>query len=75
MPDEKNYWTTKHGDKWAVKREGNEKATSLHDNQAEAWSETKGRARKSEGEAFLHNREGKIRERNTYGNDPKDIPG
>lgn len=75
MANDKNYWTTKHGDKWAVQREGNQKATSLHDTQAEAWKETRDRARDAGGEAFLHNKEGKIRERNTYGHDPRDIKG
>ena len=70
MPNKKNFWATKHDDGWAVKREGNQKATSVHDTQAEAWNEAKERARETGGEAFLQNRQGQIRERNTYGNDP-----
>jgi len=37
----KNVHVTPHGDKWAVKREGNERASSLHDTQKKA--EDKGR--------------------------------
>ena len=70
MANEKNFWTTPHEAGWAVKREGNERATSVHSTQAEAWSETKQRARESGGEAFLQGQDGQIRERNTYGKDP-----
>lgn len=69
MPNKNNYWTTKHSNGWAVKREGNEKATSVHKTQAEAWEETKQRAREAGGEAYLQNQQGQIRERNTYGPD------
>ena len=71
----KNYWTTKHENGWAVKKEGNTKATSVHSTQAEAWAETKERARNNNSEAFLQNQKGQIRERNTYGHDPRDIKG
>lgn len=75
MANNKNYWTTKHEDGWAVKREGAERATSVHDKQADAWKETQDRARESKGEAYLQNRHGEIRERNTYGHDPRKTKG
>jgi hypothetical protein len=71
----KDYWAGPHGDKWQVKGAGNDRATSLHETQAEAWAEARARARETNGEAFLQNRHGQIRERNTYGHDPSDIPG
>lgn len=70
MPSSKNYWTTRSGDGWAVRREGAKKATSRHDSQSDAWSETRRLARGSGGEAFLQGRNGQIRARNTYGEDP-----
>lgn len=70
MSDAKNYWTTRHMDGWAVKREGSSRATSIHSTQTAAWSEARRRARGSGGEAFLQGRDGKIRTRNTYGSDP-----
>lgn len=70
MANSNNYWTTKHEDGWAVKREGNDRATSVHTTQAEAWAEARQRARGSKGEAFLQGENGQIRERNTYGSDP-----
>lgn len=75
MPSSKNYWTTKRDNGWAVVREGNERATSVHPTQAAAWAETKQRARETQGEAFLHGRDHKIRERNTYGHDPEKSKG
>jgi hypothetical protein len=61
---------TPREDGWAVKREGNERASSVHPTQREA--EQKGRqiARKDKTEFFLHNKQGQIRERDSYGNDP-----
>ena len=70
MPNRKNYWTTPRGTGWQVKREGNERATSVHPTQSPAWSEAINRAKAAEGEALLQNKQGRIRERNSYGNDP-----
>lgn len=70
MPNDKNFWTTPHRKGWAVRREGKNKVSSIHPTQAEAWGEARRRARGSEGEALLQGRDGKIRVRNSYGNDP-----
>ena len=69
MPS-KNYHTTPHENGWAVQREGTARSTSVHPTQEKAWDETRERAKEAGGEAFLHNRHGQIRERNTYGKDP-----
>jgi len=71
----KNYWATPHQDGWQVKGEGNKRATSIHATQAEAWKAAKGRAQEGRGEAYLQNRQGQIRERNTYGHDPERTKG
>lgn len=71
MPDEKNYWTQQRPDgKWESKREGADRASKVTDTQAEAWKHSKQRAAGTKGEALLKGRDGKIRERNTYGKDP-----
>src|ERR687885_3008251 len=54
-------------DGWAVVREGNERATSLHQTQSEAAKEGRDIARRNEAEFFLHARDGSIREHNIYG--------
>lgn len=71
MADEKNYWTQQRADgKWETKREGADRASKVTDTQAEAWQHSKQRAADTKGEALLKGRDGKIRERNTYGKDP-----
>jgi hypothetical protein len=61
---------TPHGDKWAVRREGREKVSSLHRTQKEAEQKGRQTARKHKSEFFLHNRQGEIRQRDSYGHDP-----
>jgi hypothetical protein len=64
-----------HGDDWAVRREGNERATSTHDTQAEAIAAGRPLAQRDETEFLLHGSDGQIRERDSYGNDPYPPPG
>jgi pyruvate/2-oxoglutarate dehydrogenase complex dihydrolipoamide acyltransferase (E2) component len=52
---------------WAVVREGNERATSVHPTQAEAAKAGRDIARRDETEFFLHAQDGRIREHNSYG--------
>ncbi|MDD4318994.1 MAG: DUF2188 domain-containing protein [Candidatus Peribacteraceae bacterium] len=52
---------------WAVRGEGNERDTSRHDTQKEAIDGAKEIAENQGGDAIVHGRDGKIRERNTYG--------
>jgi len=59
-----------HGDKWAVEREGAQRASSLHDTQAEAIGRGRPTARTDQTEFLIHNREGEIRSRDSYGDDP-----
>src|SRR5918998_6048876 len=54
-------------DGWAVVREGNERATSLHQTQSEAAKEGRNIARREETEFFLHTKDGSVREHNIYG--------
>lgn len=71
MTDNNNFWTQKRSDgKWESKREGANRASKVTNTQAEAWQYSKDHARSEAGEAFLKGRDNKIRERNTYGNDP-----
>ena len=52
---------------WAVIRESNERATSVHPTQAEAAKEGRDIARRDEIEFFLHAQDGRIREHDSYG--------
>jgi hypothetical protein len=60
---------------WAVEREGGQRASSLHDTQAQAEAVGRAIARREKVEFFLHGRNGQIRERDSYGNDPYPPPG
>lgn len=55
---------------WAVTREGAERDSSHHSTQAEAISQARETARRERVELLVHGEDGKIRERNSYGNDP-----
>ena len=71
-----DYWTKQRPDgTWATTAAGASRASRVFDTQSQAWNHTKDLARKSGGEAFLCNRAGQIRERNTYGHDPRNING
>lgn len=66
---------TPREDGWAVTKEGNKKATSVHPTQKQAEDKGRNIARKEGAEFYLHNKQGKIRERDSYGNDPRSSKG
>ena len=66
----KNQHVVPHSDGWAVKGAANQKATSVHSTQREAIGAARDIARNQGSEMFIHGENGRIRERNTYGNDP-----
>lgn len=57
-------------DGWAVKTAGRDRAASVHGTQAEAIDKARETARRNQGELFIHGRDGRIRDRSTYGEDP-----
>lgn len=66
----KNQHVTPHPDGgWQVKGEGNSRATVRTDTQAEAIVIAREIARNQESELFIHGMNGRIRERDSYGND------
>jgi uncharacterized protein DUF2188 len=66
----KNQHVVPHGDGWAVRAEGNERAMSVHVTQSEATDAARQIATNQRSEVLIHGRNGQIRERNSYGNDP-----
>lgn len=65
----KNIHTTyrKNEDKWAVKKEGNKKASGLYDTKKEAEIEAKKLAQKEKSESVIHDKDGKISDKDSYG--------
>lgn len=66
----KNYHVVPKGDQWAVKREKAEKADSLHDSQGWAIERARELAKNQRGEVVIHRPDGRIRDKDSYGNDP-----
>lgn len=66
----KNQHVVPNGTQWQVKGEGNDKATATFDTQAEAIERARDIAKNQQSELLVHNRQGEIRDRNSYGNDP-----
>jgi hypothetical protein len=59
------------GGKWSVQIESSSRPHSRHATQAEAISAGRTVARKSKTELLDHGRDGAIRERSSYGRDPR----
>jgi len=55
---------------WAVRGEGNSRLTSIHDTQAEAIEAAREIAINQGTEVVIHRRDGRIRDKDSYGNDP-----
>ena len=66
----RNQHVVPHQDGWAVRGAGNRRATSVHPTQAEAIDTGRQIARNQGSELLIHGRNGQIRERDSYGNDP-----
>ena len=54
----------------AVKKAGSSRASSVHETQADAIKAGTKIAQNQKTELYIHGRDGRIRERNSYGNDP-----
>ena len=65
-----NQHVVPHTGGWAVKPEGGERPSSVHDTQREAIDRARGVARNQGSELFIHGRNGRIRERDSHGSDP-----
>jgi hypothetical protein len=61
--------------KWRNRIEGYEVVKGEYANKAEAQAAGREEARERRVEHLIRNHDGTIGERNTYGHDPRDIPG
>lgn len=66
----KNQHVVPSGDQWAVRGEGNSKKTIITQTQREAIEIAREIARNQQSELLIHGKNGQIRERDSYGNDP-----
>ena len=66
----KNQHVTPRGNKWAVKGEGNQRATKITGTQGEAIDAARGIAKNQRSEVVIHDAAGRIRDKDSYGDDP-----
>jgi len=71
----KNQHVVKHPDGWATKGAGNSRYTKISNTQEEAIRVARNIAKNQNSELLIHGTNGRIRNKNSYGNDPKNIKG
>lgn len=67
---ERNYHVVPNGKGWIVKKPFSSRASGVFNTQREAIGFGKKQAKNQQAELFIHRKDGKIRERNSYGKDP-----
>lgn len=75
MPDQKRVHITHDDDHWRVIREGNERASSIHDRKEDAIDAGRDIAQQDKGQLIIHRKDGQIQEERTYRPDPFPPPG
>lgn len=65
-----NQHVVKRAGGWAVVGEGNSRDTSVHPTQQEAIERAREIAQNQRSEVVIHGEDGRIRDKNSYGNDP-----
>ena len=74
MGKKPNIWITQHSDGgWQSKREKAKKALGIFNTQTEAIQNAIKQAKRDGVEVIVQGRDGKIRSKDSYGNDPSDI--
>jgi uncharacterized protein DUF2188 len=66
----KNVHVVPKADGWAVKKEGNSRSSAVTDTKSEAESIGRDLAKNERSELVIHGKDGKIQDKDSYGNDP-----
>jgi hypothetical protein len=75
MGNRRTVHTVPHGDSWANMREGGKRIFKKFGTKAEAEAAGRRTAMRERTEHLIHDRDNKVAERNSYGNDPPSRPG
>lgn len=70
MTKNKDQHVVPHNDGWAVKKSNSERASGIYDTQQEAFEQARKIAQNQKCEVSIHGKDGKIRRKHSYGNDP-----
>ncbi len=70
MSKKKDIHVVPHSDGWATKKEGAERVGFKTDTQREAIERARDQAKREKVEVVIHGRDNKIRDSDSYGNDP-----
>lgn len=70
MPKKENQWVSPRSDGWAVHRENSVRDTKHFNTQREAMDYAKNIARNQGTEVITQRPDGRIRSKDSYGNDP-----
>lgn len=71
----KNQHVVPHGNEWAIKGAGNERNTKIVTTQKEAIKIAREIAKNQQSELVIHKRNGNIRDKDSFGNDSRNIKG
>ena len=66
----KNQHVVPHENGWAVRGAGNERVTSVHNTQQQAIDAAREIARNQQSELVIQRPDGRIRDKDSHGNDP-----
>jgi hypothetical protein len=66
----RNQHVTPHGGKWAVKGAGSQRATRVTPTKEEALRVARDIARRQGSDVVIHGADGRIQDKDSYGNDP-----
>jgi hypothetical protein len=70
MANRKNIHIVPRENGWGTLRQGGQRATDVFDTQAQAIRAGREMARQGQGELLIHGEDGRIRARDSFGNDP-----
>lgn len=70
MTKNKNVHVVPKGNQWAVKKESNQRATSVHQRKEDAIERGRQEAEKEKSELIIHKKDGTIQDKESHGSDP-----
>lgn len=70
MTKKRDIHVVRHNDGWATRKEGAQRVGATTDTQKQAIERARDQAKREKVEVVIHGRDNKIRDSDSYGNDP-----